>query len=87
MKKGYVLGVSLLFVTLLISAQSLVDPYITRSETKWVDSVYNALTIDERITQLIHIRAFSNKDTSYVNDLVEQVRKYQVPGSTFLKCP
>ena len=33
-------------------------------ETIWVDSVLKSLSIDEKIGQLIMIRALSNKDTA-----------------------
>ncbi len=49
-------------------------------ETKWVDSVFNALTPDERITQLFMIAAYSNKDIKHVRETREIIQKYNVGG-------
>ena len=49
----------------------------------WADSVYNSLTLDEKIAQLLFVRA--NYDKSYDrNELVtELVEKYNIGGLTF----
>lgn len=49
-------------------------------ETRWVDSVFNALTPDERITQLFMIAAYSNKDMKHVRETREIIQKYNVGG-------
>lgn len=49
-------------------------------QTKWVDSVFNALTPDERITQLFMIAAYSNKDMKHVRETREIIQKYNVGG-------
>jgi hypothetical protein len=32
---------------------------------KWVDSVYNAMTFDEKLGQLFMVAAYSNKDDAH----------------------
>jgi len=48
----------------IIDYQGFVD-----LEKKWVDSVYQALDIDERIGQLFMIAAYSNKDSNHVHSI------------------
>jgi beta-N-acetylhexosaminidase len=55
-------------------------PDFLQLETKWVDSVFNALTPDERITQLFMIAAYSNKDMKHVRETRELIEKYNVGG-------
>lgn len=52
---------------------------------KWVDSVYQTLTDDERIAQLIMVAAFSNRDSAHIRDLECQVRELKVGGLIFFK--
>lgn len=49
--------------------------YDSYPQQKWVDSIYNTLTFDERIGQLFMVSAFSNKDTihfNYIDKLIEE---------------
>ncbi|MBK7667948.1 MAG: hypothetical protein IPJ32_11785 [Sphingobacteriaceae bacterium] len=55
-------------------------PDFLRLESRWVDSVFNALTPDERITQLFMIAAYSNKDMKHVRETREIIQKYNVGG-------
>ena len=61
-------------------------PAISQENGKiWVDSVYNSLTIEQRIAQLMVIRAYSWKDSTYCDSLVQVVKKYNVGGVCFFK--
>jgi beta-N-acetylhexosaminidase len=52
---------------------------------KWVDSVYQTLTEDERIAQLIMIAAFSTRDSTHIRELECAVREQKVGGLIFFK--
>lgn len=52
---------------------------------KWVDSVYDALTDDERIGQLIMVAAFSNRDSAHIRELEMAICSYKVGGLIFFK--
>src|SRR6187431_969025 len=52
---------------------------------KWVDSVYQTLTGDERIAQLIMVAAFSNRDSAHIRELECAVREQKVGGLIFFK--
>ncbi|HMX38699.1 MAG TPA: hypothetical protein PK971_11200, partial [Saprospiraceae bacterium] len=58
-------------------------PFANLSEARWVDSVFNAMTDAERYGQLFVIRAHSDKDTAYENDVERLVRQYQPGGLCF----
>jgi len=52
---------------------------------KWVDSVYQTLTEDQRITQLIMLAAFSSRDSAHLKELECAVREQHVGGLIFFK--
>ncbi|WP_377509692.1 glycoside hydrolase family 3 protein [Pontibacter locisalis] len=61
---------------------------ITALEEKpsyWVDSVFNTLTPEERIAQLIIIEAFSDKGPAYEADVMRLIKKYKVGGIIFFQ--
>jgi len=58
---------------------------IKSTETLWVDSVYNSLSMDERIAQLFMLRALSNKDEQYVQEMSALIKKYNIGGLCFFQ--
>ena len=54
-------------------------------ETRWVDSIYNKMSVEEKIGQLFMISAFSNKDSVHVNSVKELVEDYNVGGIIFFQ--
>lgn len=52
-------------------------------EEKWVDSVFNALSEEERLGQLFMLRAHSDKDTAYERQVEDLIRKYKPGGLCF----
>ncbi|HEY8388877.1 MAG TPA: glycoside hydrolase family 3 N-terminal domain-containing protein, partial [Parasegetibacter sp.] len=55
------------------------------SEDEWVDSVLVSLTEDQRIAQLMVIRAHSNLGESHINQVTELIEKYNVGGLVFFQ--
>ncbi|WP_439883391.1 glycoside hydrolase family 3 N-terminal domain-containing protein [Pontibacter sp. MBLB2868] len=51
----------------------------------WVDSVFNTLSPEERIAQLIVIEAFSNRGPAYEADVMRLIKKYKVGGIIFFQ--
>lgn len=66
------------------SEQKVMFP-ATIAETKWVDSVYNQLTLDEKIGQLFMVAAYSNKDSVHVNAIDKLVTNYKIGGVIFFQ--
>lgn len=51
----------------------------------WVDSVYNSLTDDERIAQLMTVAAYSNRNEAHVKEISALVSKYNIGGIIFFQ--
>jgi len=51
----------------------------------WVDSVFERLTPDERISQLMIVEAFSNKGPEHEEDVLRLIRRYKVGGLIFFQ--
>jgi beta-N-acetylhexosaminidase len=57
----------------------------TLSENKWVDSVFKSLDKEEKIAQLMVIRAHSNLGEDHVKSVVDLIQKYNVGGLCFFQ--
>ena len=70
------LSIILLFVCGAVKAQS--------DEDRWVDSVYNSLTAEQRVGQLINVRTnLPNK--AYFTEVQQLIEKYNIGGVTFFR--
>ena len=54
-------------------------------EQHCVDSIYTHLTLEQRIGQLMMIRAHSGKGEEYEQSVAESIRKYAVGGLCFFQ--
>lgn len=72
----------LLIFTHLFSQENTLD---TPDQIKWVDSVYNSMTLDHKIGQLLMIRAHSNKTKEYHDKVANTIKQYQVGGVCFFQ--
>ncbi|MEI9944060.1 MAG: hypothetical protein WDN26_07520 [Chitinophagaceae bacterium] len=50
---------------------------------QWVDSVFNSLSDDEKIAQLMVIRAHSNLGPDHVAQVTSDIQKYNVGACVF----
>ncbi|WP_299820452.1 glycoside hydrolase family 3 N-terminal domain-containing protein [uncultured Pontibacter sp.] len=67
-----------------VRAASLIEA-LEENDSHWVDSVFNALTPDERIAQLIIIEAFSDQGPKYEADVLRLIKKYKVGGLIYFQ--
>ena len=82
----------LFFVTFLVTffnsyGQNL-DPLRTDdyyAQEKWVDSILNSMTIDQKMGQLFMIQAYSNLDTVHENKIKKMIQKYHVGNLIFMQ--
>ncbi len=51
----------------------------------WADSVFNTLTPDERIAQLIMVAGYSNRSRGYEDSLAALIRTYKLGGVVFFQ--
>ncbi|WP_046313299.1 glycoside hydrolase family 3 N-terminal domain-containing protein [Pontibacter korlensis] len=61
------------------------DPPFLNANQAWVDSVFNTLSPEERIAQLIMIPVYSNKDQAHIDSVSKLVTKYKVGGLIFFQ--
>jgi len=55
------------------------------SATQWTDSVFNSLSNDEKIAQLMVVRAHSNLGADHVAKVVNDIKKYNVGALCFFQ--
>ncbi len=72
--RSFVFGLLLLSSTLFAQ-----DP-----ETRWVDSVYNSLTLEQRVAQLICMRA-NNPGKPFEKAVGDYIKQYNIGGVCFFK--
>ncbi|NOX86120.1 MAG: serine hydrolase [Chlorobi bacterium] len=72
----------LVFPSSVLQAQEIFGYVMAPDAKRWADSVYNSLTLEERIGQLIFIRANqSGKD--YIEDVGDLIKDYNLGGVVF----
>jgi beta-N-acetylhexosaminidase len=65
-------------------AQKL-PPFITPEAELWADSVMKTLTPDERISQLIMVAAWSNKDSAHIKEIRKLIQDWGIGGLCFFQ--
>ena len=72
----------------LLQAQKTIDPLKTKdtiSQNKWVDSIFNGMTIDEKIGQLFMVAAYSNKNEAHEKEILSLIEKYHLGALIFFQ--
>ncbi|HET9277197.1 MAG TPA: glycoside hydrolase family 3 N-terminal domain-containing protein, partial [Flavitalea sp.] len=72
-------------VAVFISSVSLSQYRSRLSVDKWVDSVFNSLTPEQRIAQLMVIRAHSNLGADHVAKVTSDIQQYNVGALCFFQ--
>ncbi|NVK86143.1 MAG: serine hydrolase [Cytophagia bacterium] len=57
----------------------------TVAQQQWADSVFNALTPQERLGQLFMVAAYSNRDQKHVDEIKELIQQYNIGGLIFFQ--
>ena len=52
---------------------------------KWVDSLYNSMTLEEKFGQLFMVAAYSNKDTKHYNSVDKLIKENKIGGLIFFQ--
>lgn len=73
------------FLFSIHAAHSQTVPSFLKANPRWVDSVFNALTPDQRIAQLIMVAGFSNRSKGYEDSLMTLIKNYQIGGVVFFQ--
>ena len=72
----------LLFLTLATFSQNSENVHL--ESEKWADSVYNSLSLEEKIAQLIFARA-NHSGHEYIKEVGGYISKYNIGGVVFFK--
>lgn len=79
----------LLCIAFVLKLQSQsIDPLLTKdveAQEIWVDSILNAMTIDEKIGQLFMVQAYSNLDKKHEKKISDMIEKYHVGNLIFMQ--
>ncbi|MGZ0017061.1 glycoside hydrolase family 3 N-terminal domain-containing protein [Yeosuana sp. AK3] len=76
------------FILNVVFGQNFKDPLISlnaKAQEKWVDSVYNSLTLKEKVGQLYTIQVFSNQDEATKKIIIDLIKDYQIGGVIYSK--
>ncbi len=73
----------LLLILFLIAGQA--RAIRASRDSVWADSVLKSLTLDQKIAQLLFIRAYSTRDSVYEDSLLNIIRTYTIGGVCFFK--
>lgn len=57
----------------------------SEAQTLWVDSIYNKMTLEEKVGQLFMVAAYSNKDSTHVNTIDKLIKDYKIGGVIFFQ--
>ncbi|NCO63252.1 MAG: serine hydrolase [Flavobacteriales bacterium] len=76
------------FILNVVFGQNFKDPLISlnaKAQEKWVDSVYNSLTLKEKVGQLYTIQVFSKQDEATKKIIIDLIKDYQIGGVIYSK--
>ena len=72
------------FMLLGILALTFGQIVAQNAESRWVDSVYNSLTTEQRVAQLICMRA-NQPDKPFYEDVAKYIKQYNIGGVCFFR--
>lgn len=77
------LTVFILFLSFSVNAQHVT--YVASAKNRWVDSIYNMLTMEERIGQLFMVSAYSGTSDYNEEKITKLITNHQVGGLIFMQ--
>jgi beta-N-acetylhexosaminidase len=88
MKKPSLLAtVILLFTFLSSAAQHNIDSplFLQYTHHRWVDSVFNSLSSDEKIAQLFVVATYTNQGKNHKQEILKLIREQKIGGLIFFQ--
>lgn len=79
------LSIILTPILLLNNPQNLPAQVIFDTTYHWVDSVFESLTLTQRIAQLVMVDAYSNRNEAHIRSIERLVEKYNIGGIIFFQ--
>lgn len=77
----YTTAITLLLVNGLCAQQVQPD----QEELRWVDSVFQKMSVEEKIGQLFMVATYSNQGDSHSQDIEKLIKRYNIGGLMFLQ--
>ena len=68
----------------VVLTSTLGNCFSQEAESRWVDSVYNSLTLEQRVAQLICVRA-NQPDQPFYEKVAQYIRQYNIGGVCFFR--
>ncbi len=84
----YKFSIAFVFASFFVTAQQIPEPLLSHNPEKqqiWVDSVYQALTLNQKIGQLFMVQVFSDQDALTKQEILRQIKEYQIGGVIYSK--
>jgi beta-glucosidase-like glycosyl hydrolase/CubicO group peptidase (beta-lactamase class C family) len=84
----YYISLISIFIFSTLSYGQSNDPLATSdilAQQKWVDSVYNSLTLNEKVGQLFMIQVFSNQDDKEKQNVLNEIFNNKIGGIIYSK--
>ena len=88
-------GLFSLVLLLGLFTSGKIDPFVANEDPlgsddrigqeEWVDSVFSAMTFDERLGQLFMVAAYSNKDQKHIDEISNLVKTENLGGLIFFQ--
>ncbi|TPV33464.1 beta-N-acetylglucosaminidase [Paucihalobacter ruber] len=75
----------LLFVTGSLAQENPLKSKDVEAQKIWVDSIYNNMTLEEKIGQLFMVQVFSDKGVAHKNEILQLVKEQHIGGVIFSK--
>ena len=88
MNKSFIFLISVLLFTAFSfqnPPKTKKDPDFLSLQNKWVDSVFNTLTPNQRLGQLFMVAAYSNKDLKHAKEIKDLVFDYNIGGLIWMQ--
>lgn len=88
MKKSFPFLLILAAIILSCDKKATTNNYLTEvsiDQTKWVDSIYNKMTLKEKVGQLFMVAAYSNKNQKHTDSLNKLIKEYGIGGLVFFQ--
>ncbi len=77
---------SIFIFTNIICSQNAVDPLLDKNiegQRHWVDSIYNAMSLKEKIGQLFMIQVFSRQDAIEKKIIIDNIKENNIGGIVY----
>lgn len=79
---------TIIFILLVFTGfgQSIKQPeFLKHQNDPWVDSLMNSLSLEQKIGQLFMIQAYANQKHAKTEEILKQVKEFQVGGVIFMQ--